>query len=168
MGWLKSLFKRPDKAHPPELSAAEQKGRDAFNSVAANFDEFFTERFGHIPEAFLALLTKHIDNDIRQTDRPPLLIARAHFAIFQQNVTKAGEIMQSEIAGQMKEWTEVDNALGVDGVTQLTNHEVKNFCSDLTLRGFALLSERVPELKLADDKWRAEFPELAKLEHLEE
>ena len=40
LGWLKSLFKRQDNAISPGLIAAEQKGRDAATSMAAELDEF--------------------------------------------------------------------------------------------------------------------------------
>ena len=78
-------------------------------------------------------------------------------------------MMQPEIAERMKEWTELESVIGgVDMVAQLTNHRLNDFCNGLTLSGLALISERGPEIKLADDKWRAEFPELAKLDEQDE
>ena len=51
MGWLKSLFKRPDTALSPELIAAKQMGQNAAKSMAADLDEFITYRFGHMPRS---------------------------------------------------------------------------------------------------------------------
>jgi hypothetical protein len=168
VGWLKSLFggsRSEVTEEESKLAAAEKFGRDAASSVVADLDRFIAVRFGHIHEAYLGILNKNIDDDLVRTDHSPILLARADFSVFNENVTETRERMRAEIVDHMKRWDEVLTTAGVpEGVEKVTHHRLDDICTNLTVKGLELFVSRADELIAADDKWRANFPEQARLE----
>ena len=172
MGWLKSLFRgspkkgdEPQNIAPPDLVAAEQKGRDAAASMAYELETFIAIEFGHVPKAYLDILSDKIDEAILQTDHSPILVARAEYADFLENVAATIPRMKKQVMDHMKEWVEVLSIIGApEGVERVADHRLEGVDTELTLKGFNLFMERSDALDWADDRWRSEFPEQAKLE----
>ena len=166
MGWLRSVFKGPEKADSSELvAAAEQKWGDAASSMAYELETFIETEFGHLNKSYLGVLSDNLDDAINQTDHSPLLVARAEYAEFLEEAVAVIPMIRAEVMAHMKDWVEALTRIGVsDGVEQVANSRLESIQSELMSKGRNLFMERSDALNWADEKWRSEFPEQAKLE----
>lgn len=167
MGLLDRLFGRPTKEEQQKLDRAEQMGRDAAASMVRDLDSFFAIRFGHIKEAYLDILRQNMVDDIGRVDHSPLLLARADYSIFLENVAEAIPRMKEEILAHMSEWQATFAKMGMEtDIERVADARLSDFQLDMTTSGLTILTDSVDELKAADDAWRLAHPEQAAKEQL--
>jgi hypothetical protein len=88
-------------------------GRDAASSMVREFDEYFAIRFGHIKEAFLDILRQNVSDAMLRDDHSPILVARADYTVFMENVRDTKEQMRGEMMSHMCEWTSAFEEMGL-------------------------------------------------------
>lgn len=170
MGLLGKLLGRPskeDKAEQEKLDRAEQIGRNAATSMVRDLDSFMAIRFGHIKEAYLDILRANMTEDLARVDHSPLLLARADYSVFLDNVRDTVPRMKEEIMSHMAEWQSTFAQMGMDAeVERVADARLGDFQLNMTTSGLIVVTDRAEELKAADDAWRVNYPEQARLEQL--
>ena len=175
MGLLGKLLGRPskeDKAEQEKLDRAEQIGRNAATSMVRDLDSFMAIRFGHIKEAYLDILRANMTEDLARVDHSPLLLARADYSVFLDNVRDTVPRMKEEIMSHMAEWQSTFAQMGLDAEVERVadgpgdKSDAIAFQLNMTTSGLIVVTDRAEELKAADDAWRVNYPEQARLEQL--
>lgn len=133
-----------------------------------DLDSFMAIRFGHIKEAYLDILRQNMTDDIERVDHSPLLLARADYSVFLENVTETVPQMKAEIMDHMREWQDGFEKMGmVPEIERVVDVRLGDFQLDMTTSGLTVVTDRAEELKAADDAWRVAYPDQAALERLE-
>ena len=168
MGFLDKLLCRPSKEEKAKLDKAHQFGRDAAASMMRDLDSFIAIRFGHVKEAYLDILRQNVADAMLREDHSPILLTRADYSVFLENVESTKDQMKDEIMAHRAEWIEAFEGMGdAEQIAQLVDSRLNDFSLDMTTSGLSVITDRAYELKAADDGWRARFPEQAASERLE-
>lgn len=167
MDWLARLMGKPTKAEQVKLDDAEQVGRNAAVSMVRDLDSFIVVRFGHVKEAYLNILRQNVTDALQREDHSPILIARADYSVFLENVENTVARMKEEILANMAEWSATFAKMGLEGdVERVADARLEDFSLTMTMSGLSVLTDRADELKAADDAWRLAYPEQAAKEQL--
>lgn len=160
MRWLERLFRKPTE--PDKTDAAFEYGRRVAQTMADQLEAFASSRFEHIKVGYLAILSGNFDAAVVQVEHSPLVVARADFSYFNEQVADARQKLRSEIKAEMSEWSEVATMAGIgDKLNELAEAKLDGFAADMQASGLRLLMDRAEEIKAADDAWRLQFPDRA-------
>jgi hypothetical protein len=156
-GWFRK--KVPSQA---QLADAHEKGREMATAMFGAFDEFKTSRINPVLLAYLDVLRNALKETERTELAPPLILARAHYSNFLEEIQKLRASFDDEIAAAMSEWFGLADQLDFRAdLQQYIDMRMNEGFSDLPLQGLSILTDSVDFLKPADDAFRAANPELS-------
>jgi hypothetical protein len=154
----KSSAKADSKAGDEALEAPEI----ARTLLGQAIGRYVNNAFQSPAEKLIADLRHGIETAGEQAALPPLQRARMLDAEF----VKRTHQLRADVKTKALEDTQklyafsVDNGLG-DAFTQFLDQHIEQRTRDLVMAGLELLVESAHELKIADNFWRTEHPELA-------
>jgi len=150
---------RQDQAR---LAHAYEMGQRAAQHFADDLDKLMAARFNPVFENYLSAVQRQFNACLNATDAPPIISARMDYKIFLEYVDKLQDQMEREITTTLSEWLDVaDQLQSREKFTELIQVKVQDFCVRLKETGLQRLIDMAHALKLADDDWRRENPELS-------
>lgn len=142
---------------------AYKQGQDAAAEMAAAFKLYREQRFNPVHHKYLGVLRDGLLSILKDNERPPLLMCRAHLQSFEDNVNILREKMWEETETAMAEWLSFAREVGVYEMTvQTEKYWIKEFCDNLLNEGGAVIASYLQVVQDADNAWRRNFPVKAK------
>jgi hypothetical protein len=146
----------------PKLTRAYEMGRQSGESFAADLEKLLEVRFKPVSEGYLGVVQGQYNKCLTPTDAPPIIVARIEYKVFLENVEQLRGKMMGEITATLCGWLDLADQMQMrDKFTELIQANVDKFCRELSETGLQRLLDMAHALKLADDQWRAENPELS-------
>ena len=162
MGFFNFLKRKPVSPPLTKIDAAYEKGREVGAEFMDALTAYVDSRAAEITENYLTVFQSHLDQGREQVEFSPMLWARTEYSLFLENVNSAIEKLISEAHLVFSEWDSLHEEIGVkQDVDSAIADYVSSRIEPMKIAGLTTLTDNVPILKAADDRWRKQFPEQA-------
>lgn len=152
----------------PEEQKAFDRGREISREYIAEIDRFISSHYEKIRVGYLGFIQKQLDSCRQQDEHSPILVARAEYALYLNDVKGAQAKLRDEVKHHFSDWTELNRQMNIeDLIEEYLDRILTDRFTDLSLAGLNVMMDNADILKTADDNWRRQFPDRAAAQPLE-
>jgi hypothetical protein len=150
------------KGPTPREVRAYQMGQQAGEEMATAFRIYQEQRFGPVYIKYLNIFRDALQSALKQEDKPPLLMCRAHMDVIEENVKELRTQMFEETKSSMAEWFERARAFGLfDEAVEGVRQSIDSFCNKLLNEAAEIIEQYMTVITDVDEAWRRKYPDKA-------
>jgi hypothetical protein len=158
-----SLLTAQKELQQEERFREAYKSRDSGEACFAKISAYVAARTAEMKPKFIEVLKGRVEPTKYEFEKeaPPLRVARVEYKLFADNVDRAGQKLTDEVSEALKNWRDLFVQMHAPEIfDDALKAKIDDFVRELKVLGMQEMLTHADALKAADQKWRAQFPEL--------